>query len=170
MGQWCVGHFHNQCHSLLCGSKLTRISIDEYIQCFIWMNACPHEAVVVSMVLCESGFSLIDTRTCILHIIRHLVDLLKNCIWDERHWLLEKKTFHWFGLDGACFLEIFASGVWKRLPNNNNIYMRDTSIHHSRPLPPNTDTSSRSDSLVTVWYYSTPTGSPEEANLLDIYD
>ena len=78
----------------------------------------PHGAVVVYMVLCESGFSLIATRirTCILHIIRHLVDLLRIA----------------FGMRGIGFLRKTFSLAWPGwglfrgdicLPNNYNRYI-----------------------------------------------
>ena len=78
-----------------------------------------------------SGFSRVATCacTCTLHRIRHLVDFFKNCIWDERHWLLEINVYIGLAWMGICFLDIFASGVWKRLPNNYNKY--DRYIHSS---------------------------------------
>ena len=101
------------------------------------MKACPHEAVVVSMHGAVRVWILPDSYTY-MYIAHNyaLGAFIKNCIWDERHWFLEKKVFivvAWMGLVSWIYLPLECESAFPTII----IDMRDTSIHHSHcPLTP----------------------------------
>ena len=113
-----------------------------------------------------SGLSLIAKRTCILHRIRHMVDVLRIPFWMRDIGFLRKTlTLVWPVWGPVSWSHLLVKAHFQKLG-----YIWEIHPFIILETAPNTDTSSRKVSLVRVWCYSTPMGYPEEANLLDMYD